>query len=373
MSEIKKILISGGAGFIGSHVADEFIRAGYSVRVMDHLGPPTHNREKPAWLHPQAELLVGDVRVKEDWRKALKGVDAVIHLAAYMDYHLDFSTYVRTNIESTTLLFECIVEDKLPIKKIVAASSQSVYGEGKYRCSTHDIVYPNPRSEERLRAHAWEQICPFCQKEVMPVPEEEDDILHPQIPYGISKLTSEWMLKNLGARYQVPVVMLRFSIALGARQSFRHFYSGALRAFSVAALTGQKMQIFEDGLQTRDFVHVEDVARAHRVVLEHADADFESFNVGSGVTTSVRDLAKIVAEEAGISFAPEEGKYRVGDARHQPMSHVKLAALGWKPQKTLRDAASDYLTWIRQFQKTELAEALRRTQEHLAQDGTIRS
>ncbi len=367
------VLVAGGAGFIGSHVVDELLRAGHTVRVMDSLGPPSHNGTRPVWLSSQAELVVGDVRRKEDWRTALRGIDAVVHLAAYMDYHLDFSTYVTTNIESTTLLFELIVEDRLPIKKIIAASSQSVYGEGKYHCATHGTVYPTPRLDEQLQKHLWEQICPICRQTVTPLPEEESDILSPQIPYGISKLASEWMLKNLGHRYGVPVTMLRFSIALGARQSFRHFYSGALRAFSVAAFTGQPLQVFEDGLQTRDFVHVEDVARAHLLVLEDPRADFESFNVGSGATATVTDLAKIVSEGANIPFAPVFGKYRVGDARHQPMSNAKLCALGWKPQKGVREAAHDYLVWIQQFQKEELAQALRHTQENLAQQGVVRN
>jgi len=367
-----RVLVTGGAGFIGSHVVDALLAAGYAVRVMDTLGPPTHNGQRPAWLDPRAELLVGDVRLKDDWRRALPGVDAVVHLAAYMDYHLDFSTYVRTNIESTTLLFECIVEDKLPIKKIVAASSQSVYGEGKYRCPTHGTVYPPQRTEEQLRAKRWEEECPVCHAALAPLPEEEDDILTPQIPYGISKLTSEWMLKNLGRRYGVPVVMLRFSIALGARQSFRHFYSGALRAFSVCALTGRTPQIFEDGEQVRDFVHVQDVARAHLAVLQDPRADFESFNVGSGTGTRVSDLARFVAEEAGVAFTPETGKFRTGDARHQLMNVSKLQAIGWKPERTVRDAVRDYLTWIKQFEKAELEAALRRTETELTSRGIVK-
>ena len=279
---IKNILVTGGAGFIGSHAVDELLLAGYRVRILDNLEPPTHNGILPAWVSRDAEFVKGDVRDKEDWRKALLGIDAVIHLAAYMDNLLDFSRYIRTNVESLALLFEVIAQEKLPIKKIVAASSQSVYGEGKYRCREHGELYPPPRSIEQLERRDWEQKCSRCGRVMEPVSEREDDELKPQIPYGISKLTSEYLLKNLGRRYNIPVVLLRFSIVLGPRQSFRHFYSGALRAFSVYALAGEQIKMNEDGLQTRDFVHVQDVASAHRLALEDSRLDYESFNVGSG-------------------------------------------------------------------------------------------
>lgn len=349
-NNIKNVLVTGGAGFIGSHVVDALLAAGYGVRVLDSLGPPTHDGQTPEWLDKRAEFLLGDVCVKDDWRRALGGMDAVIHLAAYMDYHPDFSTYVKTNIESVTLLFEVILEEKLSIKKIVAASSQSVYGEGKYECADHGLFYPGFRSEEQLLAQKWEQFCPKCGKEAKPLPEDEDDLLKPLTPYGISKLSSEHFLMNLGRRYGVPTTALRFSIALGPRQSFRHFYSGALRAFAVNVLNNEPIAMNENGEQTRDFINVLDVAAAHIAVLADSRANWQAFNVGSGETTKVIDLARLVAEEAKVKFNPFlSDRYRVGDARHSRMNNEKLKALGWKPENGLRAAVRDYIGWIKNF------------------------
>lgn len=368
---IKKILVTGGAGFIGSHVVDELLAQGYQVRIMDNLEPPTHDGNLPEWVSREAEFIRGDVRVKEDWRRALSGVDAVVHLVAYMDNLLDFSRYIRTNVESVSLLFEVIEEEKLAVKKIIAASSQSVYGEGKYKCAQHGELYMTPRPAEQLERHDWEQKCPHCGQTLAPVAEKEDDVLTPQIPYGISKLTSEHLLKNLGRRYNIPVALFRFSIVLGPHQSFRHFYSGALRTFSVCALSDEPMTINEDGLQTRDFIHVKDVARAHTLVLADTRADYESFNVGSGQVTRIIDLAALIAKEADLELKAEVGqRYRHGDARHQHMDSSKLQALGWRPVHSLEDAVRDYVRWIKQF--PNLKEVLQKTNTTLRAQGIIK-
>ena len=348
--EYKKILVTGGAGLIGSHVVDELLKVGYKVRIMDNLGQPTHDGSIPPWLNKNAEFIQGDIRIKIDWQKALIDVDAIIHLAAYMDFHLDFSTYIRTNVESVALMFEVITENKLPIKKIIAASSQSVYGEGKYYCTKHGEMYLPPREREQLSRHDWEQHCAKCNEVAVPVAELENDLLSPFIPYAVSKLSSEQLLFSLGKLYNIPTVALRYSIVLGARQSFRHFYSGALRAFTVNVLNHEPISMNEDGQQIRDFVHVHDVAQAHLVVLQDARANDQIFNVGSGESTCVVDLAKIVAEVAGVRFEPLlTNRYRVGGARHSVMNVSKLKNLGWEPTQTLNRMVSDYLAWVRQF------------------------
>lgn len=368
---INKILITGGAGFIGSHVVDELLAAGYQVRVMDNLASPTHDGKIPEWLNKKAEFFRGDVRKKVDWADALLGVDAVVHLAAYMDYHLDFSTYVRTNIESIALLFEVILEKKLQIKKIIAASSQSVYGDGKYRCENCGIIYPSARTEAQLAVHQWEMLCTKCGRVLLPLAELEDDVLSPQIPYGICKLTSEQLLFNLGKRYGFPVVALRFSIVLGVRQSFRHFYSGALRSFTVNALNREPILMHEDGLQSRDFVSVHDIARAHLLVLEDGRADFNVFNVGSGQATKIINLATIVAKEAGVEFKPSlPGLFRLGNARHSPMNINKLKNLGWEPKVSLIEMAEEYLRWISQF--GNLKEYLNKSNDELKKEGILK-
>ena len=344
------VLITGGAGFIGSHLADALIKDGYRVRILDNLKPPTHNGQLPDWFNKKAQFIKGDVRNKKDWVKALKGVDFVFHLAAYMDYHLDFSVYFDTNTKSTALLYEIILEKKLPIKKVVIASSQSLYGEGKYKCSKHGVFYAQARPENQLISHKWEIKCPIDGKDAVPLPERESDELHPQIPYGISKLAAEKTCLALGKIYNIPSVALRFSIVQGSRQSFRHFYSGALRDFSVRALTGRPILIQEDANQIRDFINVHDVVSAHLIVLKNKKADFQFFNVGSGGKTRVRDLAKAVYRLARVPFKPVvPGMFRINAPRHSIMDISKLKKLGWKPIHSLEDSAKEYLDWVRNY------------------------
>ena len=236
MKQKELVLVTGGAGFIGSHLVDALIAHGYRVRVLDNLSPPTHNSKLPDWFNKKAEFIKGDVSLKKDWHGALIGVDYVFHLAAYMDYHLDFSKYFVTNVSSTALLYETIVEYKLVVKKIIIASSQSIYGEGKYVCGKHGVFYASPRTESQLRKHLWDIRCPRDNKLAKALPQEETDQLHPQIPYAIAKAAAEQLGLTLGSTYWIPTVVLRYSIVQGSRQSFRHFYSGALRDFCVRAL-----------------------------------------------------------------------------------------------------------------------------------------
>lgn len=365
------VLVTGGAGFIGSHVVDELLIAGHKVRIMDNLEPPTHDGSVPTWVNEKAEFVLGDVREKDDWSKALRDIDVVIHLAAYMDYHLDFSKYVTVNIESLALLYECIVEQNLPIKKIIASSSQSVYGEGKYECVEHGILYLKGRSETQLLKSDWEQHCPKCGGPVKPVAELEDDELQPEIPYAISKWAGEKFLKTMGLKYNIPSVSLRYSIVLGPRQSFRHYYSGALRAFAVNALNNEPIQMNEDGMQLRDFVHVKDVATAHIKVMEDDRASFQEYNVGSGVGSKVIELAELVAKETGIKFSTiANNRYRVGGARHSLMNIDKLKSLGWKPKYSLSEMVSDYISWVKQFE--DLSEILKKVEEKMKVFGLIK-
>src|SRR3989344_6449994 len=185
-SKKELILVTGGAGFIGSHLVQALLERGYSVRVLDNLSPPTHDGTLPPWFPKEAEFIKGDVRDKEDWTRALDGVSFVFHLAAYADVHPDFHTYFEVNNGGTALMYEVIVERKLPVRKIIAASSQSVYGEGKYICSVHGIEYPPPRSKSQLSRGEWEVVCPVGNEAMEVVFEKEDDELHPVIPYGIS-------------------------------------------------------------------------------------------------------------------------------------------------------------------------------------------
>lgn len=362
----ERILVTGGAGFIGSHLTDALIRGGYRVRVMDALLSPTHNGKLPEWFNRKAQFFKGDVRKKSDWARALKGVDSVFHLAAYMDYHLDFSNYFRTNTESAALLYEVIVEKKLPVKKIILASSQAVYGEGKYRCPTHGDIYPEPRKMQRLKKRDWAIYCACGKKLGVPIPQRENDLLFPGNPYGISKLALEHIALNMGRAFQIPTVVLRYSIVHGSRQSFRHFYSGALRSFAVQAIMGEPIEMQEDAGQLRDFVHIEDAIDAHLVVLKDPRADYEIFNVGSGRKDDVLNLAKIASDCVGASFQPDiRGIFRVGSARNSIMNVDKLKKLGWRPKHALGDNVRDYIAWIRNY--PEAIRHLHRTYRDLRQ------
>lgn len=344
------ILVTGGAGFIGSHLVDALIEDGYRVRVLDNLQPPTHNKKLPDWFNKKAEFIKGDVRDKKDWEKSLRGVSYVFHLAAYMDYHPDFSTFFDTNSRSTALLYEIILEKKLPVKKVIVASSQSLYGEGKYQCQQHGLFYADSRSESQLRQHQWEVLCPQDQTLAKPMPELEDDDPQPVIPYGISKWASEKTAIVLGKIYQIPSVALRYSIVQGSRQSFRHFYSGALRDFCVRALADQPIVMQEDSLQVRDFVNVHDVVDAHLKVLKDPRADYQVFNVGSGSQTKVRDLAKMVCTATGVKFRPIlPGLFRINAPRDSIMDISKLKKLGWHPKRKLSDSVKEFVKWIRNY------------------------
>lgn len=370
MHSPKHMLVTGGAGFIGGHLVDALLERGYRVRVLDTLAPPTHNGRLPEWFNKKAEFLKGDVRNKRDWVRALQGVDTVMHLAAYMDFHLDFSTYVRTNTESVALLYEVIHERKLPVQKIILASSQSVYGEGVYLCKEQGTVYPAPRTEEHLKRKEWEIACPIDGSPLAPVPQKETDLLRPTISYGISKRAAEELLFSLGRLYDIPVVALRYSIVHGAHQSFRHFYSGSLRQLAVMALGGDDLELHEDGNQLRDFVNVHDVVSAHLVALENPKADFGVFNVGSGRATRVRELAETVMRVVGTrGKIRTPGLFRTGTPRHSLLDVSKLTKLGWRPRQTLEDSVREYVAWIRNY--PEAKRALQKTLTSMRANGTL--
>ena len=336
----KLVLVTGGTGFIGSHLIDALVQKGFRVRVLDNA--PTI----PNWCNKQAEYIRGTVKSKRDWLKSLIGVDYVFHLSAYMDYHLDFSTYIDTNVRSCALLYEVIQEQKLPVKKIVVASSQSVYGEGKYTCRKHGTFYAQPRTETQLKKHQWEVVCPHDNQVATPIAQVETDQLHPQTPYAITKYGGEQLCLNLGMIYQIPTVALRYSIVQGPRQTLHHFYSGALRDFSIRARNNLPIIMQEDAGQMRDFVSIHDVIAAHLVVLQNKKADYEVFNVGSGKTTKVRELAILVAKTLGVPFKSKmQGEFKINSPRHSIMNNDKLKRLGWRPKRTLHQSVIEYIAW----------------------------
>ncbi|MBI2321209.1 MAG: NAD-dependent epimerase/dehydratase family protein [Chloroflexi bacterium] len=343
-----RALVTGGAGFIGSHIVDLLLARGYRVRVLDSLHPRVHPHGRPRYVPETVELVLGDVRDRAALGAALDGVDVVFHLAAYQDYMPDFSTFFDVNTVSTALLYELIVERRLPVRTVVLASSQAVYGEGPYRCAAHGVLWPGPRPAAQLAGGDWEHRCPQCSDvvEALPITEER---VQPHTAYGISKYALELAALALGAKYDLPTVCLRYSITLGPRNAFHNAYSGVCRTFTLRALHGQPPLVYEDGLQRRDYVYVADVAAASVLVAEHTEANGQVYNVGGARAWTVLDVAQAVLEAAGrTDLAPlVAGDYRYGDTRHTVSDSSKLRALGWRPTLGLAEMVAAYVGWAR--------------------------
>ena len=361
------VLITGGAGFIGSHTADVLLHAGYEIRVLDNLTTPVHTGDGtwPDWLPKDVERIQGDVRNRDDWMKALRDVDVVIHLAAHQDLLPNFSQFFHVNSVGTALLYELIVAEKLPVRKVIVASSQFVYGEGRYQCAGDGEVFPDGRDPQRLVKALWDPVCPKCGGPIKPLPLLETHA-NPKNQYSIAKYSQELMAIALGRNYGIPSVAMRYSIVQGARQSFRNAYSGVLRIFTLQMMNNRAPSIFEDGQQLRDYVNVGDVARAHLLVLERDEANYEVFNVGGGRGYTVLEFAQIVAEALSKDIKPSLSReYRVGDTRHSVSDLSKLQRLGWQPTKMPRDSVREYIEWIREqkLDKDYAAEALTKLRE----------
>jgi len=340
-----RVLVIGGAGFIGSHLVDRFLEEGFQVRVLDSLDPKIHPRGKPSYLSPEAEFIKGDITDRKMLLHALRGIDVVSHQAAYQDYMLDFSRFLHVNAVGTALLYELIVSERLKVKKVIVASSQAVYGEGQYTCPEHGKFLPVPRGQQ-LKEGKWEVTCPECGRESKPALLCEEHT-NPYNQYAVSKLAQEKTALGLGWLHGIPSVALRYSITQGPRQSLFNHYSGICRIFVSRALRGKPLLIYEDGRQTRDFVHVRDVVEANMLVLRQEEADFQAFNVGSGRPTSVLDYAQAVGDKVGHAVDLQlPGEYRRGDNRHSVSSIAKLKALGWCPEHGLSTILEDFLDWV---------------------------
>lgn len=349
---MSKVLVTGGAGFIGSHLVDRLLQEGLEVRILDLLDPRVHPAGKPSWVSKEAEFIQGDVRDPQIMLKALQGVNIVFHEAAYQDYMPDFSRFLHVNSVSTALIHELILEYKLDVEKVIVASSQAVYGEGQYRCTNRNcsnyqqVIQPPARDEKQLQKGYWEVICPLCQVEMEPLRLKEE-YANPYNAYAISKYAEELSAVRLGRLHHIPSVALRYSIVQGPRQSLFNQYSGICRIFSVRLMNGLPPIIYEDGLQTRDFTHVADVVEANMTVLKDSRADYQVFNVGSGRTTTVLEYARVLTQQLGLSIEPLlQGEYRLGDNRHSVSDISRLQALGWQPTRTLHHIFEDYLQWV---------------------------
>jgi dTDP-L-rhamnose 4-epimerase len=341
-----KILVTGGAGFIGSHTCDRLLSLGHEVIVLDALTRPVHRNGRSAYLTPGTDFYQGDTRNRELVTNLLRRVNAVYHFAAHEDYLPDFSRFSDVNVFSTALLYEIIVAERLDLARVVVASSQSAMGEGLYWCPVDGEQTPGMRPESALAAGQWDIPCPVCggPMELRATPER---VSNPQNAYGISKLAEEMVAINLGRRYGIPTVALRYSIVQGPRQSVYSAYSGACHIFCLSYLLGKAPVLFEDGGAIRDYVNIEDVVDANVLVLWDDRAAGRIFNVGGGQAVTTREFADIVMHQYG-SDQPGvvTGEYRFGDTRHILSDISTLRALDWEPRRAPVQSVAAYAAWL---------------------------
>lgn len=352
------ILVTGGAGFIGSHLVDALIEQGHRVRVLDALVSQVHETAEPKNLNPRAEFLRGDICDSELVKLALDDVEAVYHEAAEVGIGqsmYEIPKFVRANDLGTAILLDALSERRKQVRKLIVASSMSIYGEGAYECPSCGIKHPQLRDNSQLMERRWEFSCSDCGSELKPLPTNEDKPLFPTSVYAISKQDQEQYSLVVGRAYGIPTVALRYFNVYGTRQALSNPYTGICAIFSSRLLQDQAPMIFEDGEQTRDFVHVSDVVQANLLALEKSSADYQALNIGTGRATSVRQIASLLTVGLGKDLRPEiVGKFREGDIRHciADISRAR-ALLDYKPKVHLEDGILDLLDWVRDQSATD--------------------
>jgi len=344
-----KILVTGGAGFIGSHLVDALVKQGHAVRVLDNLEEQVHEGKKPSYLNSNAEYLWGDVRDVAMLRKALAGIEVVFHEAASVGvgqsmYQIE--KYVSANSLGTAVLLNTLVNDRIPIKKLIVASSMSIYGEGAYRCSGCGPVFPSLRPEDQLKRHEWEMTCPQCFQPVAAEPTSEEKPLIPTSVYAVVKRDQEELCLCVGRSYHIPTVALRYFNVYGPRQALSNPYTGVCAIFSSRIKNNHSPLVFEDGLQSRDFIHVSDIIKANLLVMQNPKADYGILNVGGGRPVSVLEITQTLIDLYRMDVKPQlVQKYRAGDIRHCYADVSKMRALGFQAAVSLKDGLRELAEW----------------------------
>src|SRR5215469_8057793 len=349
----ERVLVTGGAGLIGSHVVDLLQAEGWGVRILDNLEPQTHRNGKPPWLESAvqkgAEFLEGDIRDREVLEAALDGIDVVLHQAAYGGYMPEISKYVAVNSFGTAQLLEIIREKNLGVRKVVVASSQVVYPEGAGECPQHGLVFPGLRPVEQLRRADFSVRCPICQSPTKSVPTPESAPLGGETVYAITKLDQEKLALTWGRQVGIPTVALRYSCTFGPRQSIFNPYTGVIAIFCTCLLNHLPPVIYEDGEQTRDFSFVEDIAQANLLVATSDQLDGKAANVGSGRAVAIKQVAKMISDALQIRLAPVMNReFRPGEMRHLISDTTVIRKAGYTPLVSLEQGIERYLKWIRQ-------------------------
>ena len=346
-----RVLVTGGAGFIGSHTVDLLVEKGYSVLILDNLEDQVHRGGTPKYLNREAVFIKGDVRDRELLKGLIREVDAIIHLAAAVGvgqsmYQVE--KYIDYNTKGTATLLDVIVNVENRVRKVVVASSMSIYGEGRYYCERcNEYFNPGLRKDDQLKRRVWEHLCPNCGSALQPKPTSEDKPPMPTSIYAQSKKHQEEMCLLIGRTYGIPTVALRYFNVYGPRQSLSNPYTGACAIFASRLLNNKQPYIFEDGGQLRDFVHVKDVARANLLALERSSADYEAVNIGTGRPTPIREVAKLLAEALNLNIEPYiSNRYRKGDVRHCYADISKARRLlGYEPRIPLNEGLKELAQW----------------------------
>jgi dTDP-L-rhamnose 4-epimerase len=348
----KRILVTGGAGFVGSHTVDGLLHRGHQVRVFDNLTEQVHADGMPAYVAKEIEFQQGDMRDIEAVKRAVDGIDVVYHLAAAVGVGqsmYEIARYMEVNTQGTANLLQALLDRKAKIEKLVVASSMSIYGEGQYDCEQHGTMAPPPRPTRQLREKNWEVCCPQCGSVLKPVPTAEDKPLQCTSIYALSKKDQEEMTLLFGRTYEVPVVALRYFNIFGTRQALSNPYTGVAAIFGSRLLNNNAPMIFEDGEQMRDFVSVHDIVQANLLAMERPSADGMALNIGSGQPITIREVARIMGEELNSKTEQEiTGKYRAGDIRHcyGDISRAR-DLLGYEPRYGFRDGVAELVEWLR--------------------------
>jgi dTDP-L-rhamnose 4-epimerase len=346
---MKRILVTGGAGFIGSHLVDKLVSSGKDVVVLDNFEPQVHQGKRPDYLNKDAEYIEGDVRDAASLKKSLKDVDVVFHLAAKVGVGqsmYEIKEYVEANTYGTAFLWDYIINNKVDIKKFIVASSMSIYGEGAYKCAKCGVVAPYLRDEEDLKKKKWEVKCPHCGLELKSMPTFEEKKLLSTSVYAISKKDQEELSLNLGTSYKIPTVALRFFNVYGPRQSLSNPYTGACAIFSSRIKNNKAPLIYENGLQTRDFVDVSDVTGGCILAMDNPKCDYGYFNVGTGNAVTIKEVAEILIRLYGKNLSPDIiHRYRVGDIRHCYADISKFKKLGYEPKVKTKDGLKNLVEW----------------------------
>lgn len=347
----EKILVTGGAGFIASFLVDELVAKGHEVRIFDNLDHQVHpDGKKPEYLNKDAEFVQGDVRDYEALRKSVDGMEVIFHEAGAVGVgqsQYQIKKYVDVNTGGTANLLDILVNHKNKARKLVVAASMSSYGEGRYRCEKCGLVCPDLRPEEQMARGDWEPFCSACGSGLKPVPTDEDKMQFCNSIYAYSKKDQEDMVLNIGKTYKLPVVALRYFNVYGPRQSLSNPYTGVAAIFLSRLKNNNSPVVYEDGLQTRDFISVHDIVRANTMAMESDRGDYQVFNVGSGVPHSIKGIAQKLAKLLEKDIQPTiANKFRKGDVRHcfADISHIK-EKLNFAPSVSFEEGMKELIQW----------------------------